>query len=184
MEWLLLFFFMPFVLTLMFFNWLEQKFFAFRDKEKLEDGEKLLQEKKFAEAQIFFTDKLKLFPKSPKAFSLRGQANLGLENYFSALFDFEQSISFDNTVAESYVWKGKALYKLEEYDKAFLEFDKADWYYRSENAVALRWRGMARYCIGQIENSINDFKRAVELGDEDSNFILSTKFNYIRKGKE
>jgi tetratricopeptide (TPR) repeat protein len=173
MEWLLLFFFMPFVLTLMFFNWLEQKFFAFRDREKLEDGEKMLQEKKYAEAQAF--------PKSPKAFMFRGQANLGLENYYSALFDFEQSISFDNTVAESYVWKGKALYKLEEYDQAFLEFDKADWYYRSENAVALRWRGMARYCIGQIENSVNDFKRAVELGDEDSDFILSTKFNYIRR---
>lgn len=183
MEWILLFFFMPFVLTLMFFNWLEQKFFVFRDKEKLDDGEALLHEKKYVEAQLFFTEKLKVFPKSPKAFLYRGQANLGLENYYSALFDFEQSISFDNTIAESYVWKGKALYKLEEYDKAFLEFDKADWYYRSENAVALRWRGMARYGIGQLDNSINDFKRAVELGDEDSNFILNTKFQYIRKGK-
>ena len=64
MEWILLFFFMPFVLTLMFFNWLEQKFFAFRDKEKLEDGEQLLHEKQFAEAQVFFTEKLKSFPKS------------------------------------------------------------------------------------------------------------------------
>jgi tetratricopeptide (TPR) repeat protein len=181
MEWLLLLFFLPFVLTIMFFNWLETKFYSFRDREKLEDGERLLQEKQYSQAQIYFTERLKYFPKSSKAYLLRGKSNLQLENYYSALYDFEQSISFDNTVAETYILKGKVLYHLEEYDKAFLEFDKADWYYRSENPVALRWRGMARYCIGQAENAINDFKRAVELGDEDADYILQTKFKYLQK---
>lgn len=181
MEWLLLLFFLPFVLTIMFFNWLEEKFFSFRDREKLGEGEKLLDEKRYIEAQQFFSEKLKYFPKSSKAYFLRGKIQFQLENYYSALFDFEQSISFDNTIAESYVWKGKTLYKLEEYDKAFLEFDKADWYYRSENAVTLRWRGMARYSIGQTENAINDFIKAVELGDEDADYILKTKFEYIKR---
>jgi tetratricopeptide (TPR) repeat protein len=181
MEWLLLLFFLPFVLTIMFFNWLEEKFFSFRDREKLEEGEILMEEKKYFEAQQFFSEKLKNFPKSSKAYFLRGKAQFHLENYYSALFDFEQSISFDNTIGELYVWKGKTLYKLEEFDKAFLEFDKADWYYRSENATALRWRGMARYCAGQIENAIYDFTRAVELGDEDAAYILRTKFEYIKK---
>lgn len=181
MEWLLLFFFLPFFLTLMFFNWLEEKFYSFRDIEKLEEGEVLLSEKKYLEAQVFFTEKLKSFPKSSKAYFLRGKANLSLENYFSALYDIEQSISFDNTVPECFVLKGKILYKLEEFDRAFLEFDKADWFYRSQNAETLRWRGMSRYLIGQVENAINDFKRAVELGDEDSDYILKTKFDYIRK---
>lgn len=181
MEWLLLLFFLPFVLTIMFFNWLEEKFFSFRDREKLGEGEVLVEEKKYFEAQLFFSEKLKYFPKSAKAYFLRGKCQFHLENYYSALFDFEQSISFDNTIAESYVWKGKTLYKLEEFDKAFLEFDKADWYYRSENPVALRWRGMARYCVGQVENAIHDFSRAVELGDEDSAYILRTKFEYLKK---
>jgi tetratricopeptide (TPR) repeat protein len=180
MEWLLLLFFLPFVLTIMFFNWLEEKFFSFRDREKLGDGEVLIDEKRFIEAQVFFSEKLKIFPKSAKAYYLRGQANFHLENHYSALFDFEQSISFDNTIAEAYVWKGRTLYKLEEFDRAFLEFDKADWYYRSENPAALRWRGMARYCIGQIDNAISDFTRAVELGDEDADYILRTKFEYIK----
>lgn len=181
MEWLLLLFFLPFFLTLMFFNWLEEKFFSFRDPEKLGDGELLLSEKKYSEAQIFFTEKLKHFPKSSKAYFFRGKVNLLLENYFSALYDIEQSISFDNTVPDSFVLKGKILYKLEDYDKAFLEFDKADWFYRSGNAETLRWRGMSRYLIGQVENAIIDFKRAVELGDEDADYILKTKFDYIRK---
>ena len=181
MEWLLLLFFLPFFMTLMFFNWLEEKFYSFRDVEKLGEGEELLSEKKYAEAQIFFTEKLKSYPKSPKAYFCRSKANLYLENYFSALYDIEQSISFDNTIAECFVLKGKILYKLEEFDKAFLEFDKADWFYRSSNAETLRWRGMSRYLIGQVENAIIDFKRAVELGDGDSDFILKTKFEYMRK---
>lgn len=181
MEWLLLLFFLPFIITLMFFNWLEEKFYSFRDVEKLEEGEVLLSEKKYLEAQIFFTDKLKLFPKSSKAYYFRGKVNLQLENYFSALYDIEQSISFDNTVAECFVLKGKILFKLEEFDKAFLEFDKADWFYRSGNAETLRWRGMSRYLIGQVDNAIVDFKRAVELGDEDAGYILKSKFEYIRK---
>ena len=181
MEWLLLFFFLPFFLTLMFFNWLEDKFYSFRDVEKLGEGEILISEKKYSEAQIFFTEKLKSYPKSSKAFFYRGTANLYLENYFSALYDIEQSISFDNTVPDYFVLKGKILYKLEEFDKAFLEFDKADWFYRSGNAETLRWRGMSRYLIGQVDNAIVDFKRAVELGDEDANYILKTKFEYIQK---
>jgi len=181
MEWLLLLFFVPFILTLTFFNWLEEKFYSFRDIEKLAEGETLLSEKKYMEAQFFFTKKLKLFPKSSKAYYFRGKANLQLENYFSALYDIEQSISFDNTVAERFFLKGKILFKLEEFDKAFLEFDKADWFYRGGNAETLRWRGMSRYLIGQVENAIIDFKRAVELGDEDADYILKTKFEYISK---
>ena len=181
MEWLLLFFFLPFFMTLMFFNWLEEKFFSFRDLEKLGEGETLIAEKKYLEAQTFFTDKLKSFPKSSKSYFFRGKVNLYLENYYSALYDIEQSISFDNTVPDCFVLKGKILYKLEEFDKAFLEFDKADWFYRSGNAETLRWRGMSRYLIGQVENAIIDFKRAVELGDEDADFILKTKFEYMRK---
>ncbi|MBC7408857.1 MAG: hypothetical protein H7339_10750 [Arcicella sp.] len=181
MEWLLLLFFLPFIVTLMFFNWLEEKFYSFRDVEKLVEGEILLSEKKYLEAQIFFTEKLKLFPKSSKAYYFRGKVNLALENYFSALYDIEQSISFDHTVAECFVLKGKILFRLNEFDKAFLEFDKADWFYRSGNAETLRWRGMSRYLIGQVDNAIEDFKRAVELGDEDADFILKTKFEYMRK---
>jgi tetratricopeptide (TPR) repeat protein len=181
MEWLLLLFFLPFFLTLMFFNWLEEKFYRFRDIEKLGEGEILLAEKKYSEAQIFFTEKLISFPKSPKAYFYRSKANLYLDNYFSALYDIEQSISFDNTIPDCFVLKGKILYKLQEFDKAFLEFDKADWFYRSGNAETLRWRGMSRYLIGQVENAIIDFKRAVELGDEDADYILKTKFEYIRK---
>jgi tetratricopeptide (TPR) repeat protein len=181
MEWLLLFFFLPFVLTIMFFNWLEEKFFNFRDREKLQEGEQLFSENRYEEAQVFFTEKLKNFPKSAKAYLLRAKTNLYLENHFSALYDIEQSISFDNTIAEAYMVKGRILYKLREFDKAFLEFDKADWFYRSENPEALRWRGMARYCIGQLEHAISDFNMAVELGDEDAAYILRTKFEYLQK---
>jgi tetratricopeptide (TPR) repeat protein len=181
MEWLVLFFFLPYVLTLMFFNWIEEKFITIKNGEQLEDGVHLIHHRKYQEALSFFTEKLKHFPKSAKAHYYRSFCNLELGNLYSALYDIEQSLSFDNTVGESYVTKGKILYKLEDYDTAFLEFDKADWHFRSENPIALRWRGMARYQLGQRKSAIEDFRLAVQLGDEDSDYILRTSFEYIHK---
>jgi tetratricopeptide (TPR) repeat protein len=181
MEWLALFFFAPFFITIYCIDWLVEKYIRVKDPEQLSEGEKMISENRYLEAQNFFNEKLKRFPKSAKAYRLRGKVNLKLANYYSSIYDLEQSISYDNTVAESYVLKGKAFYKLEEFDKAFLEFDKADWFYRNENAEVLRWRGMARYAIGQLENAINDFKKAVDLGDEDADYILKTKFDYLKK---
>jgi hypothetical protein len=54
MEWLVLFFFLPYVLTLMFFNWIEEKFITIKNKEKLEDGEHLIHHRKYKEALSFF----------------------------------------------------------------------------------------------------------------------------------
>ncbi|MFY7825564.1 MAG: tetratricopeptide repeat protein [Flectobacillus sp.] len=172
---------MPFVLTLMFFNWLEEKFITIKNKEKLEDGEHLMLHRKYDEALTFFTEKVKKFPKSAKVHYYRAFCNFQLGNFYSALYDIEQSISFDNTVGDAYIIKGKILYKLEEYDHAFLEFDKADWHFRSENPTALKWRGIARYQLGQKNNAILDFERAVLLGDEDAAYILRTSFEYIDK---
>lgn len=180
MEWLVLFFFLPFILTLMFFNWLEEKFINFGNIEQLEAGEKMLEAKQYVQARDFFAYKLNDFPKSARAYYGRAYANFHLKNYFSALYDIEESISFDNTVADAYLLKGKILYYLEEYDQAFLEFDKADWHYRNENPVALRWRGIARFQLGQRRLAIDDFNKAVALGDEDANYILITSFEYIR----
>jgi tetratricopeptide (TPR) repeat protein len=180
MEWLLALFFVPYVATLLFFNWVEKKLSGRIIPESFEKGEDLINEKKYEEALEYFTEKITKSPKSAKLYRFRGKCHLGLNNFFSAIYDFEQSLIFDNTIPETYFLKGKALYKIQEYDKAFLEFDKSDWHFRGENAEVLRWRGMARYFINQKEEAIRDFTKAMNMGDEDAQHILLTKFKSLK----
>lgn len=151
-----------------------------KDKVRFQDGIILINEKKTDEAFEYFDQAVKSNPKSAIAYAYRGKCNLIHENYYSALFDFSQAISFDNTIADCYLDKGKALMSLSEFKEAFLEFDKAVWFFRNENADALRLRGLARLRMQQFAQSERDFLRAMELGDEDARYIL-TQAPFYRK---
>lgn len=180
MEILIIFFFVPFVLVYMLLNWIHVRFFKPKISEHLLKAEAFMEIRDWEEAKNSFDSFLRLYPKSARGFLGRSKCNWALQNVHSALYDIEQSLSYDNTVAEAYIIKGKIHFKLEDYDLAFLEFDKADWHYRSENPVAMRWRGMAHYANGRIKEAKRDLINAAEHGDEDAAFILRTSFSYIK----
>jgi tetratricopeptide (TPR) repeat protein len=144
-----------------------------KDMNRFREGLRLIQEKRFDEGFTYFDQAVNENRKSAVAYAYRGKCNLHLENYYSALFDFSEALSFDNTLAECYLDKGKTHMILLEFEDAFREFDKAIWFFRNENADALRQRGLARLRMRQWLQSERDFVRAMELGDEDSRFILS-----------
>ena len=146
---------------------------AEKDRKCFQEGIELYDSKNFEEAFHYFDQKVRAFPKSAIAYAYRGKCNKHDENYYSAIYDLSQAISFDNTLAECYLEKGKAHYSLAEYKEAFKEFDKAVWFYRNANPEAVKSRGMARLRMQQFVQSERDFLRAVELGDEDARFILS-----------
>lgn len=145
---------------------------AEKDRKSMEVGLKLLQNKSFNEAFVYFDEAIKMYPKSAIAYLYRGKSNLALGNIYSALFDFTQSCSLDNTLAECYYLKGMALFELEEFEQSFLEFDKAVWHYRAQDAEAMRWRAIARYRIGQTNQAEKDLENAIRLGDEKSSHLL------------
>ncbi len=144
-----------------------------KDRARFADGIELFRSKNFEAAFLYFDQQVKLFPKSATAYAYRGKCNLQDENYYSALYDLSQALSFDNTLAECYIDKGKVHLALLEFKDAFREFDKAVWFYRNENPEALRLRGLSRLRMQQFVQSERDFVRALELGDEDSRYILS-----------
>lgn len=146
---------------------------AEKDSARFAEGIKIFRSKDFEAAFAYFDQQVKLYPKSAIAYAYRGKCNAQDENYFSALYDLAQALSFDNTLAECYIDKGKVHLALLEFKDAFREFDKAVWFYRNENPEAIRLRGLARLRMQQFVQSERDFLRAVELGDEDSRFILS-----------
>lgn len=163
--------FIPYLFVKYYFTDHETK--AEKDLARFVEGIWLMSENRFEEAFRYFDESVKANPKSAVAYAYRGKCNLHDENYYSAIYDLLQALSFDNTLSECYLDKGKAHYALQEFEEAFREFDKAVWFYRNENADALRLRGLARLRLDQFAQSERDLRRAVELGDEDSVLILS-----------
>ncbi|MPR36429.1 tetratricopeptide repeat protein [Salmonirosea aquatica] len=163
--------FIPYLFLKYYFTDHETK--AEKDLARFKEGIELLQNKKFEQAFNYFDQQVKNHPKSATAYAYRGKCNLHDENFYSALYDLSQAISFDNTLAECYIDKGKVHLALYEFGEAFREFDKAVWFFRNENPEAIRLRGLARLRMQQFVQSERDFLRAMELGDEDSRYILS-----------
>jgi tetratricopeptide (TPR) repeat protein len=153
---------------------------AEKDFKRFREGIALFQNHDFLQAFRYFDEQLKSNPKSSVAIYFRGKCSFAEKNYYSALYDFSQALSFDNTRPEFYIAKGKVHLVLEEYSKAFKEFDKAVWYSHNENPDALRLRGQARIYLKQNREAVQDFRQAIELGDEESAFLLR-QFPLYRK---
>ena len=152
---------------------------AEKDAKRFREGVELYAQQQYEDAFRYFDEQVKKYPKSAVAYAWRGKCNLHEENYYSALYDLEQALSYDNTLAAAYLDKGQAHLAVDEYRDAFREFDKAVWFYRERNADALRLRGLARLRMKQIGQSERDLRRAVELGDENARHLLSQAPFYI-----
>ncbi|MFN8349227.1 MAG: hypothetical protein U0X91_29775 [Spirosomataceae bacterium] len=144
-----------------------------KDRKRLSEGIHLFENQAYAEAHAYFDKKLKEYRKSAIAYAYRGKCNLKADNLYSALYDFSEALSFDNTLHEVHLDKGIVLYRLEEYNNAFLSFDKAVWFSRGEVPESLRWRALARLKLHQLSQAEQDLSKAVELGDEDAAYVLS-----------
>jgi tetratricopeptide (TPR) repeat protein len=144
-----------------------------KDARQYKEGIQLVKEKKYAEAIEYFDTVLKEKPTCALAFAYRGKCNLKLRNPYSSIFDCSRATSLDGTLSDAYLDKGKALYQLEEYQQAYLEFDKAVWHNR-KNPEAFRWRALGHIRLSHPYDRVEeDLLEAVELGDEDA-------ANYLR----
>lgn len=145
---------------------------AGNDIRRFAQGIELFKARKYKEAYAFFDTALQDFPKSALAYTYRGKCSLAEGNIHSAMYNFTQALSYDNTLAECYLEKGKILLGQQQYRDAFREYDKAVWFSHGNNPEILRERGIARMKVKLYRQSSADFSRAVELGDEESCNIL------------
>lgn len=144
-----------------------------KDRKRLSEGIELFERQEYTEAYAYFDRKIKEYRKSAIAYAYRGKCNLKADNLYSALYDFSEALSFDNTLPEVHLDKGIVLYRLAEYNNAFLSFDKAVWFSRGEEPESLRRRALARLKLHQLSQAEQDLSKAVELGDEDAAYVLS-----------
>lgn len=111
-----------------------------KDRKRFAEGIALFESGNTTAAHAYFDQKVKENRKSALAYSYRGKCNLQDGNLYSALYDFTEALSFDNTLVEVHLDKGRVHFQLEEYKEAFLSFDKAVWFSRGSVADALHWR--------------------------------------------
>jgi tetratricopeptide (TPR) repeat protein len=121
---------------------------ADKDRKRYAEGIALFEAGNYAVAFTYFNQAVKENRKSAIAYTYRGKCHLMDEKLHSALYDFTQALSFDTTLSEVHLEKGKVLYQLEEFNDAFLSFDKAVWFSRGKNADALHWRSIVHEISG------------------------------------
>lgn len=145
---------------------------ADKDRKRFRKGIEHVNNWDFEQAHRYFDEAIRQHPKSAVAYAYRGKCQLVQANYYSAIYDLTQAISRDNTLADCYLDRGIALYRIKEFQNAFREFDKAVWHFRDEQPDAYRWRALARIQVGQLSQAESDLRRAVSLGDENSFHLL------------
>lgn len=122
-----------------------------KDRKRFAEGIALFEAGDYSAAQTYFDQKIKENRKSALAYAYRGKCNLRDGNLYSALYDFTEALSFDNTLVEVHLDKGRVHFQLEEYKEAFLSFDKAVWFSRGSAADALHWRTEAHQMLQPSE---------------------------------
>lgn len=145
-----------------------------RDKIKYAVGINLLRKKDFNGALVYFEEMTRKYPESALAWAFKGQAQLGLQNYYLCLACCKKAIELEDRLTEAYLHKGFAFFHLENYREAWHEFDKSLWYSKEKNCDAFRQRGICSYYLGEYSKAASDLKRAVLMGDENANHFLMT----------
>jgi len=145
-----------------------------RDMKSYSEGIRLFYEQKYYKAFAYFDARTIRNPKSAAAYFYSGKCNLKLENIHSALYDFSIALTFDNTVPEIYIEKGKIHLSRNEPARAFRELNKAVWHAHNLNAEALRLRAMAHIQMGQLMEAHEDLQEALQLGDEHAQYLLKS----------
>lgn len=143
-----------------------------RERKKLAEGIALFEQKKIGEAFLFFDQRIKTGEKSAIAFLYRGLCHARHDNLNSALYDLTTSLSYDNSVVEVYLGRGKIYLSLGENDKAAKEFERAVFYSKEKQPDILRYRGVALMGKGQYFQAARYLSKAAELGDEEANHML------------
>lgn len=132
---------------------------ADKDRKRYVEGIELFEAgDDYAGAFTYFNQAVRENRKSAIAYTYRGKCHLKEDNLHSALYDFTQALSFDTTLSEVHLEKGKVLYQLEEYNDAFLSLDKAVWFSRGKNADALHWRSMVHEKLNSSQESEKELK--------------------------
>ena len=131
--------------------------------QKIEEGNKLFEQKSYQGAISKYTDALKLNHNSSAAYYNRANVHQVLQNYSKAIEDYNEAITYSGSNLEAYNNLGVIYTNLKDYDEAISNFSKII-SLKSDYATAYLNRGVVHYYLKNYAQSLADFNKAVELG--------------------
>ncbi len=146
------------------------------DLKKHIEGQKLIEYGFVDEALSYFEKAVKENPKSMVAYAKVAYCHFLLKNYYQAIYNYDKAQSLSHDLPEVFLNKGFCLYKIDDFEMAFKEFNKAVWFYREKNADAFRWRAITHDLLGRKEAASKDFKKAKLLEN-----LLKSKLSFRDK---
>jgi len=131
-------------------------------QQSFDIGQRLLKATRYPEAILSFDHALALKSDLTEAYRLRGRANAAENNFDSAIQDFTQVIQRQPGSAEAFIERAAARLGKKDYSGVIADCGEAisrD----SKLAYAYNLRGMAFRETNNLQKSVEDFNRAVEL---------------------
>ncbi|MCF2444071.1 hypothetical protein L0657_08895 [Dyadobacter sp. CY345] len=127
------------------------------------DGIRLFKDNQISQAFAYFDAKIKAKPKSSFAYLYRGLCYKALGDQSAALNDMITGLSYDGTIAEIHLEKGKLEFASQQFKEALESFDKAVSYGGKQNQIPYHWRGKTRQALGNDVEAQKDFFKEADI---------------------
>ena len=140
--------------------------------EYLKNGVEKHNAKDLEGAKKDYTKAIKLDKNLTNAYFNRGMCEQALKNYKDAFKDFELTTKLDPKLANAFYCKATVLVAQEKYKEAISDLDKTiELELNTPNALSLR--GQVRAQLGDKIGACEDFNKAKQIGDKNSEKLLS-----------
>jgi len=134
-----------------------------KEAASLNEGILLFKSGQIESAFNYFDQKIKARPKSSVAYLYRALCYKALGNVEAAQKDLSSGLSYEGTLFELHLEKGKLEYENQKFSDALESFDKAVLYDGEQNEAPFHWRGLARKALGRDTEALNDFLKESEI---------------------
>ncbi len=142
-----------------------------KDSKKFAAGTQMLKDRQFKKAHAYFSNMLKSYSMSAFLWAGKGRAEKHLGNFSAAIHDLSKSVDLDYRCANAYFDLSEIYLEVGDYNNALANADKCVRVSRNK-PEGYRLRGVAQFKLGKNESALSDLKRAIELGDEDAQFLM------------
>lgn len=144
--------------------------------EKIDEGNKLYNQKNYQGAISKYSDALKLNPNSAKAYYNRALCYDNLQDYSKAIADYTEAITYNGSDLDAYFNRGIIYVGLKDYDKAISDFKKII-RLKSSYVSAYVNLGVTYYFVGDYEQAIENFNKVIEIAKKNSSAYMRAHGN-------
>src|SRR5262245_48744205 len=127
----------------------------------IETAKKKIQANDFKTANSDLTTFLQTNPKNKTALTVRGQARIGMEEFYGAIGNRKFAMEQDTIYSDALSYRGEAKMNLDDDDGAIIDFNKAI-KFNPKLADAYTNRGLAKYNTEDLQGAYFDFSKALE----------------------